>query len=283
MNLKQTLAFVRKVLADNDIEEDALEGEILLRHILGMDRTQLFSNLNLELSACEKKSLEQLLERRIQGEPSAYITGHREFYGHDFNVDRNVLIPRPETELLVEKAITLARQYNIYKIADIGTGCGALAVSLALYLPHVHIYATDISSAALEVAATNCKKHSVSNRISLLCGNMLEPVPETVDLVVANLPYVKASELSLSGPLGHEPVVALNGGSDGLEKLRKFVGQVGKKLRTGGSVLAEIGQGQEVPLTGFIKDKYPDIHVDVYADMAGINRVLEFRLTKNRS
>lgn len=283
MNLKQALAFSRKILADNDIDEVTLEAEILLRHIIGMDRTQFFSNLNIELSAGQKKSLQQLIERRIHGEPSAYITGHREFYGIDFNVDRNVLIPRPETELLVEKAITHARQYNIDRIADVGTGCGAVAVSLALYLPHIHVYATDISAAALEVAAANCKKHDVSKRISLSCGNMLETIPEAVDLIIANLPYVKTAELSLSGPLDHEPVVALDGGPDGLEKLKQLVSQVGNKLKTVGSVIVEIGQGQEIPLFSFIKDRYPEMNIDVYADMAGINRVLEFRLTKNRS
>jgi release factor glutamine methyltransferase len=283
VNLKQALAFARGFLADNNIDEEALEGEILLRHILGLDRTQLFSNLDIELSTGQKKSLEQLLERRIQGEPSAYITGHREFYGLDFNVDRNVLIPRPETELLVEKAIALANINNIDGITDIGTGCGVVAVTLACHLPRVHIYAIDISSAALRVAADNCMKHGVSERISLLHGNMLEPLPEAVDLVVANLPYVKTAELTYTGKLWHEPVVALNGGSDGLEKLKQLIGKVSGKLKRDGSVLAEIGQGQEIALRCFIKDRYPGAHVNVYTDMAGISRVLEFRLTKNRS
>jgi len=281
VNLKQALAYSRKVLTDKDIDEAALEGEILLKHLLEIDRTQLFSNPDVELDAGQEIILKQLLERRVKGEPSAYITGHREFYGLDFNVDRNVLIPRPETEILVEKAIELARRHKLNSIVDTGTGCGTIAISLAIHLPHVKIYATDISFAALEVAASNCKKHRVSGRIILLQGDMLGPVPEAVDLIVANLPYVKISDLSCSGPLSHEPATALNGGPDGLDKLKQLFSQADKKLKPGGYVLAEIGQGQAISLTDFIKTEFPEAYISVHNDLAGIERVIEFRLTRN--
>jgi release factor glutamine methyltransferase len=129
VNGRQALARVRGILANSNIEDAPLEGEILLRHVLGMSRSQLYTDLDIDLTPAQEKALEALLERRVQGEPSAYITGHREFYGLDFHVDRRVLIPRPESELLVEKALELARNGLVSTVADIGTGCGAIAVS----------------------------------------------------------------------------------------------------------------------------------------------------------
>jgi len=168
VNRKEALARARGILADNNIDDAFLEGEILLRHVLGISRTQLFSDLECGVSPALQNTLERLIERRLHGEPSAYITGHREFYGLDFYVDRNVLIPRPESELLVEKSIDLVRNGGITSVADIGTGCGAIAVSLAVNLPEVVIYAVDVSAPALEVAEVNCRRYGVTDRIRLL-------------------------------------------------------------------------------------------------------------------
>ena len=232
MTLKQVCSHARKILTANKVEDASLESELLLRHTLEISRAQLYSNLNYELRPEEDETFWQLIKRRLGGEPTAYITGHREFYGFDFYVDPNVLIPRPESELLVEKALNLAQNHRVTTIAEIGTGCGAIAISLALNLPQTRIYATDISAPALKVALCNCQKHEVTNRICLLQGDMLDPLPEPVDLIVANLPYVKESELS---PTVHsanfEPLLALNGGSDGLEKMRQLCLQVSDKLR----------------------------------------------------
>ena len=242
MNRKQALAQARSILADNDIEDASLEGELLLRHVLEISRTQLYLDLDHELNPANEEVLHRLLERRLQGEPSAYIIGHREFYGLDFYVDHSVLIPRPESELLVEKAINLAQNRAITTIADIGTGCGAIAISLAINLPAAKIYATDISASALEVSRSNCQKHGVVDRICLLPGDMLDPLPEPVDLIIANLPYVRESELPRAGPLSFEPVLALNGGPGGIARIKRLCFQVGEKLRPGGCLLLEIGQ-----------------------------------------
>ena len=281
MNLKQALSYSRKVLKDNRIDEAALEGEVLLRHLLKLNRAQLFSCLDIELDAGQIKSLERLLRRRVRGEPLAYITGHREFFGLDFKVNRNVLIPRPETEILVEKAIELANTHRIDTIADIGTGCGVVAISLAVRLWNVKIYATDISSAALEVAAANCKKHRVSERIKLMNGDMLEPVPGTVDMIVANLPYVRTQDLPGSDSASYEPSDALNGGPDGLDKIKQLIMQAGSKLNTGGYILTEIGQGQKIALSDFVRGIFPEAYINFHNDLAGIKRIMEFRLTKN--
>lgn len=279
MNRKQALAQARVTLADNNIDDASLEGEILLRHLLGINRTQLFSDLDSVINPAQVESLRKLLERRLSGEPSAYITGHREFYGLDFKVNRHVLIPRPESELLVEKALSLCRSHAMSKIADIGTGCGAIAISLAKNLPAATIYATDISPQALEVAKENCLRHGLIDKVVLLQGDLLGALPEPVDLIVANLPYVREAELPVSGPLRFEPELALNGGKDGLDRISILCRQAGGKLRDNGSMLLEIGQGQTQAVKVLMHESFPSALIEVDRDLAGIERVISLRLT----
>ncbi len=279
MNLRQALAYARGILADSSISDASLESEILLRHVLGIDRVQLYADIDRDMLPPQEESLKKLLERRIQGEPSAYITGHREFYGFDFIINRNVLIPRPETERLIEKAISLTQVHDISRIADIGTGCGAIAVSLAVNLPAVTVYATDVSAAALEVARSNLKKHGAADRVILLEGNMLEPLPEPVDLIIANLPYVRETDLSPGGPLSYEPALALNGGKDGLDRIRALSRQAGNKLRRNGFILIEIGQGQAEAATSLLRENFTSARVEIENDLADIERVICLRLT----
>jgi release factor glutamine methyltransferase len=249
----------------------SLESELLLRQALKLSRVELYLDFDLKLSPQQETAFWGLVKRRLAGEPTAYISGHREFYGLDFAVTPSVLIPRPETELLVEKAINLARSYSLPTIADIGSGCGAIAISLALKLPRAKIYATDISASALKVARANCLKHSVTNRVSFLQGNMLEPLPRPVDLIVSNLPYVKEKEISDDS---FEPVLALNGGVDGLESIRRLCHQLGGKLRPGGYLLLEIGQGQKVAVTSLLRGLFPLAEIEVTPDLSGIERVV---------
>jgi release factor glutamine methyltransferase len=279
VNRRQALAQARGTLADNNIDDATLEGEILLRHVLGINRSQLFADLDGNVSPAQAENLEQLLERRLSGEPSAYITGHREFYDLDFKVNRHVLIPRPESELLVEKALSLCRSHAISIIADIGTGCGAIAISLAKNLPAATIYATDISPQALEVAGENCLRHGVTDKVVLLQGDMLGVLPEPVDLIVANLPYVREAELPGSGPLSFEPRLALNGGKDGLDRIKFLCRQAGDKLRNNGSMLLEIGQGQTQAVKAIMHESFPSALIEIDRDLAGIERVISLRLT----
>lgn len=278
MILKQAISHARGILNDKNVEDAILEGELLLRHALKISRVQLYLNLDYELNSEEEETFWHLLERRLSGEPIAYITGHREFYGFDFHVDPSVLIPRPESELLVEKALELVRNRMMPVIADVGTGSSAIAVSLALNLPQARIYATDISASALKVALFNCQKHRIANRIYLLQGDMLEPLPEPVDLVVANLPYVKESELPPIYSANFEPLLALNGGSDGLEKIRRLCCQVSNKLNPGGYLLLEIGQGQRRAVTTFLHSLFPSAEIEVTPDLGGIDRVVSLTL-----
>jgi release factor glutamine methyltransferase len=279
VNRRQALAQARRILAENNIDDASLEGEILLRHVLKISRTRLFTDLDEDISQAQVEGLRQILERRLRGEPSAYITGHREFYGLDFKVDHRVLIPRPESELLVEKAIHVARSRAISRIADIGTGCGTIAVSLAVNLPVATIYATDISSQALEVAGENCRRYGVADRVVLLQGDMLEPLPGPVDLIVANLPYVREADLPAGGTLSFEPRLALNGGADGLAMISILCRQAGDKLSNNGIMLLEIGQGQSETVIAICHKSLPSALIEVTRDLAGIERVVSLRLT----
>jgi release factor glutamine methyltransferase len=280
VTVKLALSRAREILDDNDIQDSALESELLLRHTLGIDRVQLYLALENELSPGQSVEFQRLIRRRLDGEPTAYITGHREFYGLDFYVDSTVLIPRPESELLVEKAIELVRNRPMSSVAEVGTGCGAIAVSLALNLPQVKIYATEISASALEVARFNCRKHGVEDRICLLEGDMLDPLPEPVDMIVANLPYVREAELTSVNTLGFEPSLALNGGSDGLDKIRHLCHQAVSKLRPGGCLLMEIGQGQGGAVNSLLHEIFPQAEVKLTPDLSGIDRVVSLSLVQ---
>jgi release factor glutamine methyltransferase len=264
----------RAILSQNAIEDAPLEAELLLRHLLKIDRTQLYLDLEKELSPQDEKAYQTLIERRLKGEPTAYITGQREFYGREFQVNPHTLIPRPESELLVETALKLAKERQRHTIADIGTGCGAIAISLALELPKARIYATDLSAKALEVAASNCKRHNV-DRVVLLKGDLLEPLPGPVELIVANLPYVREKELAP----GFEPALALDGGIGGTEKIIELCHQAKGRLSDKGSMLLEIGAGQAEAITDQLKSLFPGGAVEVFKDLSGIERVVSLSLS----
>jgi release factor glutamine methyltransferase len=280
VTLKQALARARKLLSAGKIEESELESEVLLKYTLGISRVELYQRLDLELSSIEEEKFWSLIKRRLNNEPTAYITGHREFYGLDFHINPSVLIPRPETELLVERAIDTINNRYFSISADIGTGCGAVAISLAVNLPQVKIYATDISPDALNIALQNCRKHGVEDRITLISGDLLEPLPEPVDLIVANLPYVRKSDLSGINTSNFEPKLALDGGEDGLEQIRRFIAQLkeSKKLCPGGILLTEIGQGQSNTVASLLHQRFPLADIEVFQDLGGIERVVSLSL-----
>jgi release factor glutamine methyltransferase len=279
LNRRKALLEARKLLTENKIEDAALEAEVLLRHILGLSRAQLYAALDSDIRQSDVKRLLKLVERHIKGEPSAYITGHKEFYGLDFVVNRHVLVPRPETELLVEQAINLCRKYHYINVADIGTGCGAIAISLAENIPKIKIYATDVSDKALEVAKQNCQNHHVMDSVTLLRGDMLTPLLESVDVIVANLPYVKERDIPDKGPLSFEPRTALNGGDKGLDEIKELCRQSADKLNDKGSLLLEIGLGQALAVKLLLKDNFPSGSIKVLKDLAGIERVVSLCLT----
>ncbi len=275
MKLAEVLNRNRAVLTRNAIEDASLEAELLLRHTLKLNRTQLYLELENELSTQDEKAYAALIERRFKGEPSAYIIGRREFYRRDFQVNHHTLIPRPESELLVERALELAQERQLHTIADIGTGCGAIAISLALELPQAKIYATDISPKALEMAKENCQKHGVDDKVRLIQGDMLEPLPEPVELIVANLPYVRRTEIA---PNNFEPAIALDGGADGTESIARLCRQAKSKLTENGSMLLEIGAGQCQTISSLLHRAFDDSTIEVFRDLSGIERVFHLSL-----
>jgi release factor glutamine methyltransferase len=275
VNLRQALTGARDLLKTNpDIEDPYLEAEVLLRQILMIDRASLFVNIDTELDPGYEPIYRDWVERRFNGEPVAYIIRKREFYKLDFYVDERVLIPRPETELLVEEAIDFSRNHRVETIADIGTGSGVIAVSLAVNLPGVFIYASDISSSALQVAGINCVKHRVAKRVFLAEGDLLDPLIEPVDILIANLPYVKKSDLALMPSAKFEPELALDGGISGLDQIFRLGKQLDSKVKPGGCVLMEIGLGQGEITADYLGGLFPNAKIDVLPDLAGIERVV---------
>jgi release factor glutamine methyltransferase len=287
-------------VAEDEVEAE-IEAEVLLRYALeisapgqlagplarptnasgrAVTRSALYARHEDEIEPQVAECFGELLTRRLGREPSAYITGRREFYGLEFKVTPDVLIPRPETEQVVESAIKLARyeaQRTRLRIADIGTGSGAIAVALAKALPSAEVYATDVSRAALSVAAENARRHGVERRIAFRSGHLLTPLRDYVDLIVANLPYVTTEDWGRLDPelREHEPRLALDGGDDGLDLIRDLLRQAPRYLRPGCHVLLEIGEGQVEPLAAFIRDVLPPGTLwSAEADFAGIPRVL---------
>ena len=283
MIIGEALHKASKTLAADSFEEASLEAEILLMHVLGIDRAKLYAVLGEELSEGDAEVLAQLVNRRLTNEPVAYIVGHREFFGYDFHVAPGVLIPRPESELLVEETLDFVRGYFPEEdpiIAEIGTGSGAIAISLALLLPKAEIYATDISARALEIARVNCERHGVQDRVHLLEGDVLAPLPEPVDIIIANLPYIGDEELDELGDeiRMFEPLEALAGGGDGLDKVRQLLVKVGEKLRPEGLVLLEIGYVQRGAAASLRLLLPPAASVELVKDLGGRERVLKIRI-----
>jgi len=281
MILSEALQSATKTLLRTRIDDASVEAELLLGHVLRMPRTQLYTEPERVLTSTETKHLWRLVQRRLDHEPTAYILGHCEFYGIDFCIDCHTFIPRPETELLVEKAVELAHRISYtgkrITIADVGTGCGAIAISLALALPQAKIYATDISASALQVAEMNCQRHGINSQVELLQGNLLEPLPQPVDMIVANLPYIKDCEFKDLSPeiINFEPTMALAGGEDGLDKIQQMLEQMPGKLNYGACFLLEIGQGQGEMATSLIKSYSPQASIELISDLGGIERVVE--------
>ena len=280
LRLRDLWSRLAKALRDAGIADTEIEAEALLRHMLGLDRATFFARLNEPVPFEQAALAEGLAERRAGGEPLGYITGRREFYGLEFLVDRRVLVPRQETELLVDLALAAcATRYGKRAVvADVGTGSGAIAVTLATRLPDAVVYATDVSGGALEVAGANAKRHGVAERVRLLHGDLLSPLPERADVIVSNPPYIPTGEHSgLPRDVQREPFLALDGGPDGMEVIARLLEQAPRYLEAGGAMFVEMAPEQSADVTRMAERRFPSAKVEVVRDAAGQYRVLGVR------
>ena len=277
MNLKETLNATGETLIKTGSPDAKLEAEVLIRHVLGIDRATFFRDLEEPVTDSDRQHLDDLVVRRLRREPLNYITGFREFYGLSFEVSDSVLIPRQETELLVETVISLARSRPKHeiKICDVGTGSGAIAISLAVNLPFAEITAIDISQSALDIADANRRTHGVYNRVALRRGNLLEPVDFKPEIIVSNPPYIPMGDLSLLQPeIQYEPRVALDGGTDGLELIRGLLSQSLDKVSSSGAILFEIDSSQVNSARILAREYFPNSHISVLDDLSGSSRAI---------
>jgi release factor glutamine methyltransferase len=246
---------------------------VLLSFVTDIPRTALLTHPERILLPDHLSTYQILVRRRASGYPLPYLTGRVEFYGLEFEVTPDVLIPRPETETLVELA--LARRPAT--VADVGTGSGCIAVALAVHLPEAAVCAIEISPAALAVAQRNAERHGVVERVRFLVGDVLNPRPGPVDLIVSNPPYIPTSTCASlpTSVRDHEPRLALDGGPDGLAIVRQLLTQAPAILNPGGGILIEIGAGQGEAASHLAHTLFPRATVRVHPDLAGRDRVLE--------
>ena len=280
-SIGEAVAWGTGELVRSGVESAPLTAQLLLGHVLGRERVYILSHPEQPLDEACASSFVGLIRRRAAGEPHQYLVGAQEFYGRSFEVNPAVLIPRPETEILVERAVTLAKEGgSAPRIVDVGTGSGCIAVTLACECPHARIVATDISAGALAVAARNARRHAVPSCVNFLAGNLLEPFAARplFDLVLSNPPYVSIAD---AGTLSrtvveHEPPTALFAGESGLEVIERLIPQARERLVPGGWLLMEIGMGQASAVCEIVFRQRFDL-VDTLADLQGIARCLVAR------
>lgn len=289
VTVREALQKASRFLREKGIDDAAFLGEYAIRHALGWDRTQLISQMSHRLTADEEKRIQAIVVRRAAGEPMQYIVGEQEFYGLTFKVNPSVLIPRPETELLVEEILRRASQVwpkdAALAAADIGTGSGAIAVTLAAFGgPNWSVTAVDIAEESLATARRNAALHSVEGKIAFERGDLLAPLlrdGRRVDILVSNPPYIPSYDVTQLDVQvkEHEPLRALDGGDDGLHFYRRLVQDVGHVLKEKALLGFEVGIHQAETVRGWLEETGLFAEVYIVKDLAGIGRhVIGIRL-----
>jgi release factor glutamine methyltransferase len=260
-------------------ESPALDADMLLAEILSVNRAYLLAHGEQPLTREQHEQFAAWVDRVAQGEPIPYILGRRGFYDLELTVTPDVLIPRPETELLLEQALDWAKQRREITAVDVGTGSGALAVTFAKHVPQAQVYATDISPAALKVAQSNAAAHSVS--ITFYEGDLLTPLIQRsihADLVMANLPYIPAAEVTELAVSRYEPRLALDGGADGLDLIRRLMSQIPQVCKPNALILLEIAVGQGDAALSVVSQTLSPHQAAVLHDYAGLERIVRIDL-----
>ena len=275
--LREVIQNTHRVIEAASIPDSRLEAEVMVMNVMRMPRQDLFSHQEDGVNAQQERELAQIVERRLKREPLAYILAYKEFYGVNLLVNSDVLIPRPETETMVEHALFMAlmgMETRELVVADVGTGTGAIAINLAIHLPAARIYALDAADVVLDVASHNIRAHNVADRIKLAKGDLLEPLPEPVDLIVANLPYIPTSRIpTLQPEIQWEPSAALDGGDDGLDLIRRLMLQAPDKLKENGIILLELDPDQVPAVEELARQYFPEATTSIEQDLAHRDRV----------
>jgi len=275
--VKAQLAAARTTLAEADIPYPWLDAEILLAHVLHSSRERLHSHPERLLTPSQRARLRRLTARRAARVPVPYLTGQREFYGHLLKVTPAVLIPRPSSELLVELAVDWLKTHPQARVIDLGTGSGAVAISVAKAVPNVRIEARDVSARALRVAAENIANYRLRRRITTVKGDLLRGAAPS-DLILANLPYIpEALRRVRPKELEYEPGLALDGGKDGLDLIRTALTQAPAVVKPGGLVLFECDPAQTRRIVRLAQGHWPSADVSVHKDLAGLDRVVRIQ------
>lgn len=262
-------------LSEAGCDAPRLDAEVIFAYVLQQDRSWLYAHSDEAIAQVVAEAFERCIQRRAKREPVAYITGRREFFGLTFEVTPHVLIPRPETELLVEETLQLLKQEKPL-IADVGTGSGCIAVSLALHLPGATIIATDVSVDALAVARRNAIRHGVAKRIYFIQDDLLASLNRPIDVLVSNPPYISAGELKTLAPevRHYEPQFALTDGGSGLSIIERLLATAATVVKPGGFLLLELGAGQGVQVLSLARARCLKAGFEIKQDLAGRDRML---------
>ena len=281
MTVLEVLNRATECFKEHQIRNPRLNAELLLARALDFSREGLYIHLHDPVGEKEKREAEELIQRRLSGEPLQYILGHQEFWSIDLKVDPRVLIPRSDTELLIEQALAVLPKITLEKpptVLEIGTGSGAIAIALAREIKDIFLVGTDISGEVIRLARFNAQEQGVSEKIGFVTGDLFGPFKrgEHFDLILSNPPYIVRSEIgSLEREVrDFEPPIALNGGEDGLDFHRKIIFESPNYLRMEGWLLLEVGQGQAEEVSGMMEKNREFISSERIRDLSGIERVV---------
>ncbi len=281
--VRRVLEWTIGYLKEHGSDSPRLDAEVLLAHARGCPRIQLYTEYDTVLPDAVRARMRELVKRRADAEPVAYLVGYREFFSLEFEVTPDVLIPRPDTETLVVEALDAAKPLAAPRVLDLGTGSGCIAVAIAVNHAGAAVTAVDRSGAALVVASRNARRHGVADRVEFLEGDLFAPLPADAqfDIIAANPPYVAKDEMAALQPevRRHEPPEALEGGVDGLDVIRRIVQGAGPVLGVGGPLLLECSPEQAVPIRALFDGSGRFDNVQVRSDLAGRPRVVHGRMT----
>lgn len=280
MNVKNILVHYKTILKQNRFETYSLDVEVLLMRCTGFSKTEIYLNVDYELTDKQFMEFQKFFNKRLKKEPIAYIIGMCEFMGIDFFLNEHTLIPRPDTEILVEKAIEIINCNNVKSVLDIGTGSGAIAISIAKYCKECEVIGVDINDKAIEKAKYNATHNNITN-VSFLESDIFSALTsentefKKFDMIISNPPYIRTSEIDEldENVKNYEPLLALDGGEDGLIFYREIVKNSKNYLKKGGHILFEIGYDQANCLFSIL-EQYEFKNINVLKDLAGLDRVV---------